>query len=293
MSTAADNFSDNDRLGVAAFGSLLLHMVVILGLGFAVPRLSDLSRLPTLEVTLVQTRSDRAPDEPEFLAQANQDGGGDSDRPDIARNPLPVRDIAERQRGLPAMQPKSERQPSRKQERTALLTDRADKKVKPTAAEPDKKDRDTRVPEIGVLTPPEIEERARLNAEISRVWQEYQKRPKRKFVNARTQEYKYAAYIAAWQAKIERIGNLNYPDEAKRRGLHGRMRLTVAINADGSVSDVAITHSSGHKLLDDAAVRIVQLSAPFAPFPPDIRADADILHITRTWLFNDTLSGGE
>lgn len=292
-SATAANFSTNDRLGVAAFGSLLIHMIVILGLGFAVPRLSDFNRLPTLEITLVQTRSDRAPDDPEFLAQANQDGGGDSDRPDIARNPLPVREIADRQRGLPALQPKSERRLTQKQEQTALLTDRADKKIAPTTPEPDKKQQETRVPEIGVLTPPEIEERARLNAEISRVWQEYQKRPKRKFVNARTQEYKYATYIAAWQAKVERIGNLNYPEEAKRRGLRGRMRLTVALNADGTVNDVAVTHSSGHKLLDDAAVRIVQLSAPFAPFPPDFRGEVDILHITRTWLFNDTLTGGE
>lgn len=294
MSTAAAaNFSTSDRLGVAAFGSLLLHMVVILGVSFTVPKLGELTRLPTLEITLVQTRSDRAPDSPEFLAQANQDGGGDSDKPDIARNPLPVREIAEQQKGLPAMQPKSERRQNNKREQTAYLTERADKKVKPLETEPDKKARETRIPEIGLLTPPEIEERARLNAEISRTWQEYQKRPKRKFVNARTQEYKYAIYIAAWQAKVERVGNLNYPEEAKRRGLRGRLRLTVALNADGSVNEIAISESSGHKLLDDAAMRIVQLSAPFAPFPPDIRADADVLHITRTWLFNDTLVGGE
>ena len=293
MNTAVANFSTSDRLGVAAFGSLLLHMIVILGLSFTVPKLGELAQLPTLEITLVQTRSDRAPDSPEFLAQANQDGGGDSDKPDIARNPLPVREIADQQKGLPAMQPKSERRVTNKREQTAYLADRSQKKIKPTEAEPEKKARDTRIPEIGLLTPPEIEERARLNAEISRTWQEYQKRPKRKFVNARTQEYKYAMYIAAWQAKVERVGNLNYPEEAKRRGLRGRLRLTVALNADGSVNDVSISESSGHKLLDDAAVRIVQLSAPFAPFPSDIRSDADILHITRTWLFNDTLVGGE
>lgn len=293
MSAAIATFSDTDRLGVAAFGSLLFHMIVILGISFTVPKLSELARLPTLEITLVQTRSDRAPDSPEFLAQANQDGGGDSDKPDIARNPLPVREIAERQKGLPAMQPKSERRVTTKREQTAYLSERAEKKITPTEPEPEKKARETRIPEIGLLTPPEIEERARLNAEISRTWQEYQKRPKRKFVNARTQEYKYAMYIAAWQAKVERVGNLNYPEEAKRRGLRGRMRLTVALNADGSVNDIAISESSGHKLLDDAAVRIVQLSAPFAPFPSDIRSDADILHITRTWLFNDTLVGGE
>ena len=129
-------------------------------------------------------------------------------------------------------------------------------------------------------------ERARLIAELDRNWQAYQKRPKRKYLNARTKEYKYAAYMEAWRAKVERIGNLNYPGEARRRRLSGRLRLDVAINADGTVNAITLRESSGHKLLDDAAQRIVELAGPFAPFSDDIRAEADILHITRTWKFN-------
>jgi len=290
---AAFPISGNDRLGVSAFGSLLVHMIVILGVGFAVPKLRALDALPTLEITLVQSRSEHAPAKPEFLAQANQDGGGDSDKPDIARNPLPVREIADAHRRVPTLRPTPQPRTPTKRDTTALLSQPSEKKITARAPQPDKKDTDDRPPELGLPVTPELDERARLNAEISRVWQEYQKRPKRKFVNARTQEYKYATYLTAWQTKIERIGNLNYPDEAKKRGLHGRLRLHVALNADGSLNDVSVTQSSGHKLLDDAAVRIVQLSAPFSPFPPEIREETDILDITRTWLFDDTLSSGE
>src|SRR5581483_346450 len=276
MHTAPSSLiTGNDRLGVSAFGSLLVHMVVILGLGFAVPKLGGLNALPTLEITLVQSRSDRAPAKPEFLAQANQDGGGDSDKPDIARNPLPVREIADAQHRLPTLRPTPQPRTTTKHDTTALLSRPSDKKLKAPPPQPDKNDTDQAPPELGLPVDPALEERARLNAEISRVWQEYQKRPKRKFINARTQEYKYATYLAAWEAKIERIGNLNYPDEAKKRGLRGRLRLHVAVNADGSLGEVTVTQSSGHKLLDDAAIRIVQLSAPFAPFPPDIRSEHD------------------
>jgi len=295
MHTAAPAYaiSGNDRLGVSAFGSLLVHMIVILGVGFTMPKLRAFDSLATLEITLVQSRSDRAPAKPEFLAQANQDGGGDSDKPDIARNPLPVREIADTHRRMPTQRAAPQPRTPTKRETTALLSQPSERKIKVPERQPEKKDSETLPPELGLPVPPEREERARLNAEISRVWQEYQQRPKRKFVNARTQEYKYATYLTAWQAKIERIGNLNYPDEAKKRGIKGRLRVHVAVNADGTLNEVSVTQSSGHKLLDDAAIRIVQLSAPFSPFPADISAETDILDITRTWLFDDTLSSGE
>jgi len=91
--------------------------------------------------------------------------------------------------------------------------------------------------------------------------------------------------MEAWRSKVERIGNLNYPDEARKRKLSGSLILDVALNPDGSVNDVVVRRSSGQKILDDAAIRIVHLAAPFAPFPADIRKDTDILHITRTWQF--------
>lgn len=232
----------------------------------------------------------KAPDNPEFLAQANQDGGGDSDRPDIARNPLPIHEVSDRSRPLPAAKPKPQRPVVAKHERHDLMTQpRAEPKVAAPKPEPQKKEEQTAPAQPGLTASADVPERAQLNAEISRFWQEYQKRPKRKFLNARTQEYKYAAYMDAWRAKVERIGNLNYPEEARARRITGNLVLDVVLNPDGTLHNVAIRRSSGHKLLDDAAIRIVELSAPFAPFPPDIREEADLLHITRTWKFNETL----
>lgn len=281
--------SQTDRFGVSMFGSFLVHMVVILGVTFTLPKLGDLPGLPSLEITLVQTASDKRTLDPEFLAQANQEGGGDSDAAEIAKNPLPVREISPVNRDFPTFQSTPQKRVKSEREMIAMLSQDASRKIKEQESRPDKKELQLQPPSLGLMTPTEIlEERARLNAEISRTWQEFQKRPRHKFLNARTQEYKYAAYMDAWRAKVERIGNLNYPDEAKRRHLTGNLLLDVALNADGSINEISVRRSSGQKILDDAAIRIVELSAPFAPFPPEIRADLDVLHITRTWKFNES-----
>ncbi len=126
---------------------------------------------------------------------------------------------------------------------------------------------------------------ASLSAENNNARAAYAQRPRAEFISARTSDPKYAAYMEAWRAKVERIGNLNYPEQAKRDNLSGSLVLDVALNADGSVNNVALLRSSGHKALDDAAIAIVKLAAPYAPFPDNIRKDTDILHITRTWQF--------
>ncbi len=280
-----------ERMRVSLFGSTLVHILVILGIGFSLPKLRDLQGLPTLEITLVQTRSDKAPDKAEFLAQAHQDGGGEGERADIARSPLPVRDIAEHNRDIPASRPLPQPRQSSAREIADLFTLRSDVQVSLPEPKPRDQPLQTQPPVPGLVERPELrEERARLNAEISRTWQEFQNRPRKKYLNARTQEYKYAAYMDAWRAKVERIGNLNYPEEAKRRRLQGSLVLDVTIRADGTLAAMAVRRTSGYKLLDDAAMRIVELAAPFTPFPPDIRAETDELNITRTWKFNETLS---
>lgn len=291
---ALSGLSRSDRFGVSFFGSFLVHMVVILGVTFTLPQLRDLPGLPTLEITLVQTASDKRTLDPEFLAQANQDGGGDSDAPEIAKNPLPVREISPVNRDFPTFQSTPRKPVKSERELTALLSQEAARRIKAQESRPDKKELQLQPPNLGLMAPAEIlQERARLNAEISRTWQEFQKRPRHKFLNARTQEYKYAAYMDAWRAKVESVGNLNYPSEAKRRRLTGNLLLDVALNADGSINEISVRRSSGQKILDDAAIRIVELSAPFAPFPPEIRADLDVLHITRTWKFNESVLSSE
>ncbi len=126
---------------------------------------------------------------------------------------------------------------------------------------------------------------ASLNAELRRKMEAKAKRPRRKFISASTHQYDYAAYMAQWRSKVERIGNLNYPEEARRKGIAGTLMLDVALNPDGTVNSVSIRRSSGNSMLDNAAIRIVRLAAPYSPFPENIRRETDILHIIRSWKF--------
>jgi protein TonB len=139
------------------------------------------------------------------------------------------------------------------------------------------------------------QEIARLTAELDRNSEYASQRPRHKSINASTREYRYSAYLEAWRKKVERVGNLNYPDEAKRKKLYGDLLLHVSLRADGSVQQIRVVRSSGHKILDDAAMRIVRLASPFAPFPTEIRKEVDILDITRTWQFqsNNRLFSGK
>ena len=126
---------------------------------------------------------------------------------------------------------------------------------------------------------------ASVDAELQHKLELRAQRPRRKFISANTKEFRFAAYMEAWRAKVERVGNINYPDEARRRDLSGSLLLDVALNPDGSVREITIRRSSGHKVLDEAAIRIVKLASPFAPFPDDFLREIDILHVTRTWKF--------
>ena len=127
---------------------------------------------------------------------------------------------------------------------------------------------------------------ATLSAALERKLRAYAERPRRKWISARTREHEFAAYMDAWRRKVEHVGNLNYPDEAARRGLSGSLLLEVALNPDGTIEAVALRRSSGERVLDDAAVRIVRLAAPFAEFPEGIAKAVDVLHIERTWIFH-------
>lgn len=281
-------FTRSDRLGLTAFGSILAHMVVILGISFSVPNLeSDTRNLPTLEITLVNSRSDVEPDKAEFLAQANQEGGGDSDQPVISKSPLPLAPTPVESEQMPtahiAPRPREATQPQ-----TAVLTQKQERAL--TVAKIDTQSlllkNDQPVDKIGLVQNPRLQkERSRLSAEINQFWEQYQKRPRRKFLSARTKEYKYAAYMESWRTKVEKVGNLNYPEQAKQNKLTGHLVLDVEIKSNGALHAINVIRPSGYKVLDDAAIRIVRLSAPFDPFPKSIKKEVDILHITRTWKF--------
>lgn len=268
-----------DRFGVTFLFSLIAHAVVALGITFSIEKPAP--SLPALDVILVQSASGKAPEKADFLAQANNSGGGDSEKARRPTDPLsspipkPIAGITPRPTENGAPRPTA---PSR----TELLTTRsAERSVDSSPETPD-------TPDLHAPSEREIIERklemARLAQEIQRETEQYAKRPKRKYISANTKEYAYASYMSAWVARIERIGNLNYPDEARRQEVHGQLVLTVGLNRDGSIKSIDIIQPSGHKVLDDAAIRIVNLATPFNPLPKNVDA-IDELYITRTWQF--------
>ena len=273
-------------LAIPVAFSLGLHAFVLFGIGFALP---DLGRnqniLQPLEVVLVNSKSRSRPLKADSLAQHNLDGGGNTADDKRASSPLPaISDDLQ-------FTPEQSKQHLQKLEQQVQKLITQAKSMHVVAQEQTEKQRQDGSNMNGHDLVQRALEIARLEAQINRDFSAYQKMPKRKFIGARTQEYRYAQYIEDWRTKVERIGNLNYPTQARQQKIFGQLRLTVSIKADGSVESVEVTKSSGQRILDAAAVRIVKLAAPYAPFPEDIRKDTDILSIVRTWSFtaNDRL----
>jgi len=276
---------DTDRLGVTLLFSLVVHAVLILGIGFefAKPKPS----LPALDVTLLTSANALAPDKADFLAQANNSGGGDADRAKrpstLFSGPLPTDE-----QGVAPMplQPSAPAPSVASAPRYLSTRAQADKKV---SRVPERRERDQVAPRQSAIPIDRQLEMAKLTQEVRAEEEAYAKRPRKRHISANTREYAYAAYMKAWVSRIERIGNLNYPDEARHRQLHGQLVLTVGLGHDGRVKSVDIIQSSGHKVLDDAAIRIVHLAAPFPPIPQGKddrgRKGVDELYITRTWQF--------
>jgi periplasmic protein TonB len=279
---AADNARSDQLLTLAIAGSILFHAVV-LALRFTSIELPGFDRNgPPLEVALVNAKSKTKPTKAEILAQASLDGGGNTDANRRAKTPLPVLQRDSPHRELAVATQKVEQLETRAKEMMAQL--RAAAAVAPPVAKP------TEVPDP-VELPSSTEqmqrtlEALRLEAQIAKEMDAYEKRPKRRFVGARAAEYRFARYVEDWRLKVERIGNLNYPEVARTRKLYGSLLLTVGIRADGSLESIAVDRTSGQKILDLAATKIVEMASPYAPFPPDIKRDTDILYITRTWTF--------
>lgn len=274
-----------ERLSFAISFSLFLHAFIIFGIAFDMPDAGKLAKaLEPLEVTLVNSKSKNKPSNAKAYAQNNLNGGGNTEDDRRAGTPFPV--LGDAQQFTPEQA--TQKVKALEEEVQRLLT-----RVKGDYTVEQKKI--VTQQEETTLNGQDLVQRsleiARLEAEINKSLSLYEKMPKRKFIGARTQEYRYAQYVEDWRGKVERIGNLNYPEAARRQKIYGKLTLTVNIRADGSVESVEINKSSGQRILDAAAQRIVKLAAPYAPFPPDIRKETDILSITRTWTFtsNDQL----
>jgi len=274
-----ERWSANHRLALAVGFSLLLHGL-LLSLHFRFPDASRAVRERPLDVVLVNRRSARAPEEATVQAQANLDSGGNTEYERRAKTPLPAAprqqdgdDLEHSQKRIQALEAH--------QQRLAAQT-RSRNPVPPTAAQEAQPDP---VPNVsGRDLAQSALAMARLEGEIAKELDEYSKRPRKQFLGSSAMEYRFAQYFEEWRQKVERVGTLNYPAEARGK-LYGSLVLTVTVRSDGSVDSVEINRSSGHKVLDDAARRIVVMASPFAAFPPAIRHDTDSLVITRTWNF--------
>ena len=288
---AVDTTAGN-RLFASALGwSVLLHLVV-LALRFSPFDLAKFDRnAPPLEVALVNAKSQSRPAKAEILAQANLDGGGNTDADRRAKTPLPVLPRESVNNDLRLATQKVEELENRANEMLTQL--RAAQTVSPPMPKPTDAVETPELPSATEMMHRTLEA-MHLEAQIAKQMEAYEKRPKRRFVGARAEEYRFARYVEDWRLKVERVGNLNYPEAARARKLYGSLLLTVGIRADGSLESVMLDRSSGEKILDAAAQKIVEMASPYARFPPDIERDTDILYITRTWTFapGDSLTSG-
>ncbi len=291
--------------------SAILHLFVIIAVKFDPPQLKFLKdKMPALEVVLVNTKTKSKPVKADALAQANLNRGGNTDADRQMKSALPPpKELPNEQILKPELEAKllskqeaeTEALAKKKQQNVAKLERETQLLMTQLNAIPKVENKvaqvtDTVKPENGnqeatakLKNAADLMESsleiAKLEAQIAKDQDEYQKRPKRKSIGARTQEYRFAAYVEAWRQKVEKIGNLNYPEAAKDQKLYGQLQLTVYIKSDGSLEKIEVRKSSGFKVLDDAAKNIVEMAAPYAPFPDDLKKDIDILDITRTWTF--------
>lgn len=269
----------NERFGFTLFMSLCLHAVLILGVGFSF--FEQMNQSTSLDVTLAQYESALAPEDADFLAQANQEGSGSLDELARTSTPFESRFNADQiQEVAPLPNQTGELSPEREILSSTEATERLNT---------DDERQQTQDPQDFQGSSQNTLEQtlASLQAQLDIHRQAYAQRPRKYTISsASTRQASDAEYLDGWRRKIEAVGNLNYPQQASAEGIYGQLRMLVAIFPDGSVSEVSILDSSGYAVLDDAAIRIVQLAAPFDPFPEALREEADILEIIRTWQFH-------
>ena len=265
--------------------SLLTHALLLAlqqGLFASRPRAKALAQ--SLDVVLVNSRTRSAPVEAQVQAQANLDGGGNTDADRRTKSPLPAKAV-DRQ-GDALYQAQQRVRELEAKQRQLLTQSQAASTVAapPTPPRTETPPESTPAPSGRDMAANAMAMVRNLEAQVARNTDDYNKRPRKMFVGVRATEYRFAQYVDDWRQKVERFGNLNYPDTARGK-FYGSLRMSVSINPDGSLAAVDIERSSGHKLLDAAAERIVRMAAPYARFPDNIRRDVDVLVITRTWHF--------
>jgi len=271
--------SENDALLIALFIAAVIHAFILLGINFTIPLPAKINK--QIEITLASSPAKKAPKKAKYLAQDNQIGAGEkTEKPTPPKQKLPSQGSSNKKKPAPR---KKQTQSKPKVKQKLITQKKAEEKISTTKkqAPPSKKKR----PKLS--TDALQKQIAQLGAQI-RHSKQSSEHTKIKFVNSvSTHKYVAAQYMKDWENKVERTGNLNYPDVAKKKGFSGTLTMDVGIKADGSIYSIRITKSSGNKALDDAAKRIVRLSAPFAALPKELLKELDVLVIPRVWKFSD------
>lgn len=267
------NSNSRWNLRNALIVSLVLHAMV-LAVRF-VPPVPKTTFTPPLEVILVNAQSKANPKDAKVLAQVGLDGGGQADR-GRATTTLTESDDPVNQRELKAAQERLVKLETLMREMEGSNLKPRDLKASANSDANDVRKDNQSQREL---------EMQKLQAEISDRIREYNERPRKHFFSPKTSPYDFAIYEEGWRARVEQVGNANYPEELKGK-IYGKLRLTVYIKTDGSIDNIEIDRSSGSTVLDRAAIKLLRMSGPFAPFPSEIRQKADILAITRTWVFS-------
>lgn len=271
------------HLALALIVSVIIHGIV-LSIHFKLPEMLARASEQALEVILVNSKSTTKPKSAQAKAQNNLDGGGNTEKDRRAKTPLPPSasdatgdELVETRRRIAELEAQTQQAMNQLKSSRTINSEKSKLENAPTLT-PAVNGTDLASTALAI---------ARIEGQIARQLDDYNQRPRKKFIGARVEEYRFAQYVEDWRQKIERIGNLNYP-EAARGKAYGSLVLTVIIRASGDVERVEINRSSGNQLLDNAARRIVLLAAPYAAFPPAITRDTDVLEITRTWTFTNS-----
>lgn len=274
--------SNNDTLLITLFLAAVIHIVIGLGVNFTAPQPENVSR--SIDITLVNMPAQKAPEAAQFLAQENQLSAGEQSVKQEP-SPPPPQQLPSQADNQPKPAKKSEPEQSEPKAAKKLITQKKAEKKILTASRPDSGKHVEKRPQLSAET---LQQQiAQLGTEI-RHSQQGAEQAKIKFVDSvSTHKYVAAQYMKDWEDKVERTGNLNYPEVAAKKNFSGTLTMDVGIKADGSIYSIRISQSSGNPALDEAAKRIVRMSAPFAPLPADLQKELDVLVITRVWKFSD------
>ncbi|HEX7047977.1 MAG TPA: TonB family protein [Gammaproteobacteria bacterium] len=288
--------SSGERLLTTLFFAVLLHGIVILGVTFSGEEAPS-DRGSTLEITLVNTQSRELPDDADYLADASQQGGGNTKenvRPQAAMSSPELAaldgtpDASDVENRLEAQagreNPDALETPQQTQADKQVVT-RAESSLEALTEAAAPAAQNERVLVARLMTPGnELTEP--VNDANSKA-QARSKNLREKVIAVNTRESVYARYLDEWRRQVERVGNANYPDEARRQNMEGSLVLEVSLNSNGTIRELDVRRKSQHPLLDDAAMRILRLAAPFPPFTEAMRTETDVLRFVYVWRFGD------